>query len=47
MPNPNKSGKGEKSFEMNWKFKKLFLESALSDFFNEIEKQNLSIERED
>tara|TARA_B100000700_G_scaffold160604_1_gene177810 strand:+ start:379 stop:522 length:144 start_codon:yes stop_codon:yes gene_type:complete len=47
MPKPIKSGKAEKAFEINWKIKELFSASALSNFINEIEKQYLSIERED
>ena len=38
--------KKEKSFEINWNIREIFSEEALSSFYNEIDNQNLLIEKD-
>ena len=40
MQEPIKSRETQSSFEINWKIREFFSESALACFFTDIEKQN-------
>ena len=45
MRGPLKSRKTNSSFEINWKVRENFSESALANFYDEIDKKYLAIEK--
>ena len=45
MKDPLKSRKTKSTYEINWKIREIFSESALANFSNEIENKYIYIEK--
>jgi hypothetical protein len=45
MKDPLKSRKTKSTYEINWKIREIFSESALTNFCDEMDNKNLSVEK--